>query len=110
MFGPIETLMLKIHSLLEVATANTPWLYFGTLPRPDPIVFGAFDEDEPNALVIRKGNQEIDRICNIPLVPFGEPFIVDRNDQKYMSWQEYFLQHPVPDDSPFPIAEMNTFH
>jgi hypothetical protein len=110
MFGPTETLMLKIHSLLEVATANTPWLYFGTPPGPDPIPFGAFDEDEPNSLVIRKGNQELDRVWNIPLVPFGEPFIVDKNDQKYMSWQEYFRQHPVPDDSPFPIAEMDAFH
>jgi hypothetical protein len=110
MFGPIETLMLKIHSLLEVATANTPWLYFGTLPGPDPIVFGAFDEEEPNALVIRKGPQELDRVWNIPLVQFGEPFIVNKNDQKYMSWQEYFRQHPVPDDSPFQMAEIEAFH
>jgi hypothetical protein len=109
MFGPADTLMLKIHSLLEVATTGTPWLYFGTIPGAEPSVFGAFDQDEPNALVIWKGTREIDRIWNLPIVPFGGAFVIDRNDHKYPSWQDYFTQHPVPEDTTFPISGIGTF-
>jgi hypothetical protein len=94
-FGPPETTMLKIHSLLEVATAREPWLYFGLTPITEGIVFGAFDEDEPNALVIRRGKVEIDRVWNLPLVPFGGHFVMDKDSRMYGSWEEYFRTNPV---------------
>jgi hypothetical protein len=98
-FGPRETIMLKIHSLLEAAAVPEPWLYFGMIPTDDGIVFGAFDDDEPNALVIRKGNDILDRVWNLPMVPFGGLFIMDKDRRMYGSWEEYFQANPVPVES-----------
>jgi hypothetical protein len=97
-FGPNETVMLKVQSLLETATARRPWLYFGACPSSSRTVYGTFDDVETNALVIRRGKTEIDRVWNLPLVPFGEQFIIDKADRMYGSWEEYFQVNPVPED------------
>lgn len=95
MFGPPQTLMLKIHALLEVATADTPWLYFGLSPEiDDTTVAGLFDSSEPNALCIHNGG-DTEKVWNLPLVPAGEEYVEDKDGRKYSSWGDYFREHPV---------------
>jgi hypothetical protein len=98
-FGPAETVMLKIQSLLDVATEREPWLYFGPLPIAEGIAFAAFDdEEEPNALVMHRGKNEVDRVWNFPMVPFPGNFIMDKSSRMYGSWKEYFRANPFPGD------------
>ncbi|OHT07139.1 39 kDa initiator binding protein [Tritrichomonas foetus] len=97
MFGPAKTVMLKIHSLLEVATAGTPWLYFGLLPSADfDDFYGHFDENEPNCLVLHKNDGTTTQIWNLPLSTSDEQYVIDDNCVKYASWQQYFAEHPPP--------------
>ena len=108
MFGPAETVMLKIHSLLEVATAGTPWLYFGITPTvEDGGVFGFFDDAEANALVIHDGKGG-DRVWNLPFVPAGEiyQYVEDKEGRKYTSWKEYFRDYPVSEPQSFEVVDM----
>lgn len=112
MFGPADTVMLKIHSLLEVSTVGTPWLYFGITPTADEAsVYGFFDETEANALIIHDRNGE-DRVWNLPLVPAGDgcQYVEDKDGRKYASWQEYFHEHPVSDQQTFEVVEIPPFH
>lgn len=112
MFGPGETVMLKIHSLLEIATRDVPWLYFGLAPSLDEAgVFGYFDVNEPNALILRQG-QSVEKIWNLPLVPAQEgcQYIEDAAGKKYGSWQEYFGEHPVSYSQPFEVGDIGGFH
>ena len=110
MFGPAETVMLKIHSLLEVATAGTPWLYFGLLPSSDFNGFyGHFDENEPNCLVLHNKDGTLTHVYNLPLVPSGESYIVNTQGTKYDSWEHYFQENPVPNDESFTEHDINSF-
>jgi hypothetical protein len=96
-FGPPETAMLKIHSLLETATTDGySWLYFGLLPGKDfNLPWASFDDLDANGLLIRDGRGGTKWVWNLPLVPFGEDFIVDANDRKYASWQAFFQEEPM---------------
>ena len=112
MFGPADTVMLKIHSLLEVATAGNPWLYFGITPGIEETgMYAYFDEAEPNALVIHdgKGNE---KVWNLPLVSARDDFhyIEDKDGRKYGSWIEYFREHPPGETQNFDVSEITPFH
>lgn len=113
MFGPPgDSVMLKIHSLLEVATQDVPWLYFGLTPSLDePGVYGYFDNNEPNALIFHQG-QTIDKVWNLPLVPSqdGCQYIEDSQGKKYGSWQEYFQDHPITYAQTFEVGDIGAFH
>lgn len=110
MFGPAKTVMLKIHSLLEAAMKPSPWLYFGLIPDADsPQVFGYFNEQEPNCLMIhdKKGNYEY--LWNLPLTPSNESYVIDSQNNKYSSWESYFQAHPISDFFNFDEHELNNF-
>ena len=95
MFGPRQTAMLKIESLLRCSHNTGQWLIFDTRV-PHPPVFAAFDDREPNCLVIT-ANKSVSRVWNMPLVESdsGQPYLVDSMDRTYMSWAEYFDENPV---------------
>ena len=95
MFGPERTAMLKISSLLRCSQKTGQWLRFLTQePMPEP--YAVFDDNEPNCLVIRKHGL-VSRVWNLPLIDHGDrqAYLVDENDQKYSSWDEYFDTHPI---------------
>jgi hypothetical protein len=90
MFGPAETAMLKIHALLEVATAQNHWLYFGLFPSSEYRIYGGFDDQESNALIIHHGMKELNRVWNLSLVSFGGDFVTDTHNRTYGSWEPFF--------------------
>ena len=97
MFGPERTAMLKIASLLRCSRRTGEWLRFDTpefMPSTTP--WAAFDDNEPNCLVIRKAGG-VAKVWNLPLVDAGQEryYLVDENEQKYLSWDDYFDAHPV---------------
>lgn len=110
MFGPAKSVMLKIHSLLEVAQTPFPWLYFGTIPDSDvQQVFGYFNEQEPNCLVIHDKKGNYDYAWNLPLASSSEEYVVDSLNNKFSSWESYFQAHPITDGDRYDERELNTF-
>jgi hypothetical protein len=92
-FGPEETLMQKIGSLLKASNDNNNWLKIGrdqgnTDPKEGMI--GYFDENEHNCFVLNWGKGKCERVYNMVDVPFGGAFLVDSGGRKCLSWQEYF--------------------
>jgi hypothetical protein len=107
-FGPPETVMLKIHSILEVTATGHPWLYFGLVPgNEEQMSWAAFDPREVNCLVIYNGRGNTDTVWNLPLVLFGDEFLIDKDGRRYSSWQAYFQDHPARDAGAF--VEMEEF-
>ncbi|KAK8887891.1 hypothetical protein M9Y10_038950 [Tritrichomonas musculus] len=110
MFGPAETVMLKIHSLLEAAMKPSPWLYFGLIPDAESSqFFGYFNEQEPNCLMIhdKKGNYEY--LWNLPLTPSNESYVIDSQNNKYTSWESYFQTHPISEFNHFDEPVLTNF-
>ena len=96
MFGPRRTAMLKIESLLKCSRRTGQWLFFHAETHPLPSVYAAFDDSEPNCLVIRC-NGSVTRVWNMPTVDCGngQAYLVDELDRTYTSWAEYFDANPV---------------
>lgn len=92
MFGPPETLMLKIQSLLQVANNSGKWLSFDPNNR-DPSQSASFDPNMPNCLVIRQISHPIERVCNDPLLTSDDRYVVD-DMGRYDSWDDYFQRKP----------------
>ncbi|EAY12654.1 39 kDa initiator binding protein, putative [Trichomonas vaginalis G3] len=90
-FGPEPTIMIKIHSLLEVAVNDKPWLYFGYLPDEIKKVsenFAYFDtENEPNCLVI-VWNGMTHKGYNLPNVSSDSSYVVAEAGT-FKSWTDY---------------------
>ncbi|KAK8882392.1 hypothetical protein M9Y10_045034 [Tritrichomonas musculus] len=97
MFGPPETVMQKITSLLESAEREKPepWLLFSK-PKTMPQNYGMFDENEQNCLDIRMYGNEI-CVWNIPLIKAnGGDYIIDEDGKMFQSWDTYFKWHHLP--------------
>lgn len=98
MFGPESSIMIKIASLLMCSNGNGQWLYFN---KDDQYYsqlkeYGQFDENEPNCLnLIHVGVSKI-RVWNRPLTSASEQYVIDENNNKYGSWEQYFKINPFP--------------
>lgn len=108
-FGPSETIMFKIASLLEVATSGTHWMYFGLVPS-NVSVYGQIDENESNCLVIHGPNNTVTKVWNNPTKTSNENYIIDQNNQEYESWIQYFQIHPLLDNNIFIEHVIESFH
>lgn len=103
MFGPESTMMQKIASLLTCSNESGQWLCFGKL---DPHtmargIYGTFDDNEPNCLVIRQTGRDPIRVWNMPLIEVGQRYVIDEHGEMYESWDDYFRRNPVNrDDTP----------
>lgn len=95
-FGPERTLMLKIASLLMCSNNTGSWLVFGKSHNNDPC--GFFDENEPNCLILKKGNV-YSRVWNMPLIEPPRDYLFDEERNGYSSWDFYFEKHPVIDST-----------
>lgn len=100
MFGPEDTIMLKISSLLKCSNNTGQWLRFDNKPGDmDPS--GMFDSHTPNCLVIRKRNGSTCRVYNHPLRAAPEEdstgvhYVIDETGRSYPSWEDYFEANPV---------------
>ena len=105
MFGPERTAMLKIASLLGCSQRTGQWLRLDTQDfMPSTTSWAAFDDNEPNCLVIHKGGS-VAKVWNLPLVDAGQEryYLVDDSEQKYLSWEDYFDAHPV---QPVPYMDL----
>ena len=97
MFGPPETVMQKVISLLESAEREKPepWLLFSK-PKVMPQNYGMFDENEQNCLDIRMYGNKIS-VWNIPLINAnGGDYVIDEDGRMFQSWEAYFKSHPLP--------------
>ncbi|OHT03571.1 39 kDa initiator binding protein [Tritrichomonas foetus] len=100
MFGPPQTVMQKITSLLESSEREKPepWLLFSK-PESMPQNYGMFDENEQNCLFIKMYGTEI-KVWNIPLINSNEgDYIMDEDGRLFSSWDTYFKHHPLPKPS-----------
>ncbi|KAH0789047.1 39 kDa initiator binding protein [Histomonas meleagridis] len=109
-FGPADTLMLKIASLLECATTGTHWLYFGQLPTNNVTVYGHIDEVESNCLVIHEANGNVTKVWNDPFKDSNSDYLIDQNDNRYSSWEQYFRVHPINETNVYTNNEIEEFH
>jgi hypothetical protein len=96
-FGPEETLIQKLDSLLKSSNQNHNWL---KLSRPvfrddRSTIYGYFDEREHNCFVLRRAGHPEERFYNLMQVPATSEYLVDAEGRKYASWQHYFESHPV---------------
>lgn len=105
MFGPEDTIMQKIASLLSNSNHSGQWLSFTKI---DPLqsslsILGQFDENEPNCLVLTQLNKNgvsYTKIWNLPLASCRENYIADQQ-QIYPSWDSYFSMNPVLSAEPY---------
>lgn len=99
MFGPENTIMLKIASLLSCSNNSGNWLQFDENPTMTPsYTVGYFDKNEPNCLVI-KHNGITSRVWNNPLIDAFGNYLTDENNRRYVQWEEYFQQNPLRDQT-----------
>jgi hypothetical protein len=109
-FGPPETVMLKIHSLLEVAQHPSPWLYFGPMAIVEDVELnGVFDDDAANLLLVRNRKRVLNKAWNVPIIPFGQEFVIDESGRRYASWQTFFEEHPVRDQRIYEIVDVTAY-
>lgn len=110
-FGPPETVMVKIDSLLKCATKGRHWLYCGIIPAPEKIgdeVIAAFDDKLFNCLTIFYPRGIQTHAWNMPLVEASQNYILDDNKIQYENWEKFFEAHPIPDQ--YSQLSLRTYH
>ena len=96
MFGPRQTLMLKIAHLLPCSANTGNWMRFSdTEPVHTGKLSGQFSIHEPNCLVLMWPSGRRARVWNLPLVDTNGLYIVDESQMRYGSWDQYFQDHPM---------------
>lgn len=100
MFGPEDTIMLKIASLLNCSNNNGQWLIFDSSITPGSF-WGFFEDQEPNRLVLKQSHSitiRTQNVWNMPLISAKDfnCYILDDKNCSYRSWEEYFNQNPFP--------------
>lgn len=98
MFGPAESAMMKIASLLTVSNDTGQWLAFD--PESVSTSHGFFDERQPNRLVLNFPDSGLPptgtkSVWNLPLVDFNYNYICDELGHTYPSWKDYFDRNPI---------------
>jgi hypothetical protein len=95
MFGPERTMMIKIASLLSSSEKTGQWLMLAPIDRlQPPHFFGAFDEREPNCLLLKRCDRPAVRVWNLPLTEAGEPYVTDESGRTYKDWEVYLRANP----------------
>lgn len=102
MFGPKETVMLKILSLLSLGQSgddveSRTWLNFDR-HTPDEelgLPCARFSEPMPNCLVIRQRDGSVRSAYNNPLVQESGEYVIDDSGHTYSSWVDYFDKKPL---------------
>lgn len=92
MFGPENTIMLKIASLLCCSNSTGQWLYFGKID-VIPISYGTFSDEQPNCLELYQQGRMPVKVWNMPLVDANHPYIKNENEL-FINWEDYFRRHP----------------
>ncbi|EAX90130.1 39 kDa initiator binding protein, putative [Trichomonas vaginalis G3] len=91
MFGPKNTVMIKIVSLLRSNNEDTSWLYLDPAQKPlDKDFTGTFDKYLPNCLVLKFKDGNVIRVFNHPLIDAFGTYVVDENNHQFASWEEFF--------------------
>jgi hypothetical protein len=105
MFGPTQTIMLKIASLLTCSNNTGKWLTFDSDPTSmHQLPYAFFDPNEPNCLEIHPVSRHAERVFNNPTVDSnGKPYLYDEQGKMYYSWEEYFNQHPINSVGLYPL-------
>jgi hypothetical protein len=109
-FGPEETLMQKIDSLLKSSNNNQNWLRISNRPLPPPSscqIYGHFDQNEDNCFVIHRYGQKEERVYNVLDAAATDEFLVDSSGQRFRSWQHYFQIHPVAREPMLPTLQFD---
>lgn len=92
MFGPKDTIMLKIASLLSCSNTTGQWLFFSKIDQP-PMYYGTFSDEQPNCLILCQQGRPPIRVWNMPLVDATNPYI--KNETEFFNnWEDYFDRHP----------------
>lgn len=96
MFGPEDTIMIKIASLLSCSNSSGQWLIFDPTITPG-MYCGSFEDQEPNRLVLRTTQTitySTQYVWNMPLVSTKNNYIIDDKNITYRNWEDYFRQNP----------------
>lgn len=99
-FGPEETLMQKVGSLLKSSNLNGNWLRLQTghdslIGEPDTSFYGFFDDSSSNGFVIHRMDKTITKVYNIVDTPSTDPYLIDSDSNLYNSWEDYFAKNPI---------------
>jgi hypothetical protein len=109
-FGPEETLMQKIDSLLKSSNNNQNWLRISKRvvpPASSCQIYGHFDQSEDNCFVIHRFGQNEERIYNVLDAAATDDYLVDTLGRKFHSWQHYFEVHPVVREPMLPTLQFD---
>lgn len=100
MFGPSNTAMLKIASLLLCSNNNGNWLVFDpTTVQTMSGYQGSFSPSSPNCLIFRSPDGTVRRFWNHPMIDAYGVYLICENGAKYSSWDKVFapLTNQYPD-------------
>lgn len=106
-YGPEETLMLKIGSLLSSSNQYGNWFL---LKRPENVegksLYGYFNNDEYNCLTLCiNGNPPL-KIWNLINVSASDAYLKDDHGNHYKSWDECLAAHQTLTDVSGYISEI----
>lgn len=109
MFGPEDSTMIKIASLLKYSNENGQFLSFAPPPPPEISIrnqnLGYFDPAEPNKLIYRSQNNVSIISWNNPLAQATTPYVIDELDQKHASWEDFFNAKVISHYPSFPFFD-----
>lgn len=89
-FGPAESALGKIADLLAASKRTGLWIQLPSCPRNVMTpVYGEFQDEEPNCLVIWGREDRKTRVWNRPIQ--SERYIIDEMRREYRGWTDYFL-------------------
>jgi hypothetical protein len=95
-FGPSETAMLKIASLVKATGDGCKCISFGPGAGEEDVervpFYGVFDGRELNRLTLSFPNGDDQCVWNIPLIDARGCYLLDDGATTYRSWEHYFEQ------------------
>lgn len=92
MFGPKETFMIKVSSLLICSNTGGQWLIF-TKYNGSSQCYGYFSDEQLNCLELNQIGKPTIHVYNQPLVQANHSFVRNENEF-FKNWEAYFAKYP----------------
>ena len=107
-FGPEETLMEKLGSIVASSNHNGNWLHVttdGNSLQGEQSFYGYFDNLDQNCFILVNPKSQPVRIWNKVNVDSSTgKYLVDEIGQEYDNWDNYFALNPINEPQPaFPV-------
>lgn len=107
-FGPEETLMEKVGSIVSSSNRNGNWLHVTSNPQSisnEQKFYGYFDENEHNCIILVSPRRGPTRVWNkVDVAASTGKYLVDDKGMEYDSWDNYFSINKIDAPEPaFPV-------